>query len=171
MRFLRPIMHLLFLTLIVFVIYNFVVFPIFLVKAKIIHMIDADSLIVMDGGHIEKVQLIGVDAPEMAGLNGNIWQCYNREAKKEAAALFTPSREIALESDGALDDKDVHGRLLRYVKMADGQYLNEELLKKGLAREYHPSGKTYEKASEFSKLETDAKAANLGIWDVCRGAF
>ncbi|MBU1954050.1 thermonuclease family protein [Patescibacteria group bacterium] len=140
-------------------------------KAKVIHMIDADSLLVMDGGRIERVQLIGVDAPEMAGPKGEIWQCYNKEAKKEAASLFTVNREVTLESDGGLGDKDVHGRLLRYVKMADGNYLNDELLRKGLAREYHPSGKTYDKSDEFAKLQIQAKAENLGIWDVCHGAF
>ncbi len=171
MRILRPLFHLAVIGLIVFAVYYFLIFPMLTVKAKVVHMYDPDSLLVLQDGVMEKVQLIGVDAPEMGGAERNIWQCYHREAEKQAAQLFAVEREVALETDDTLGDRDEHGRLLRYVRLADGQMLNEVLLREGLAKEFHMDDSSYGKSDHFQSLEKEAKEADLGIWDECGGGF
>ena len=137
MRILRPLISLAILALAIFLLYQYVIWPFFYQdKAKIVHMIDADSYIVMQNGQLSKVQLIGADAPETTFLNGKkVRQCFGGEATELAANLFfKENRDVTLESDPGAGEKDIHGRYLKYVYLADGRMLNEELIKEGLAR-------------------------------------
>lgn len=170
MRILRPLFHLVVIGLVVFLIYQFLIFPLFTVRAQVIHLIDADTLMVKQDNVVKKIQLIGVDAPDVA-QGGNYKQCLSIEARKKVAELFRENREVILDKDGELGDTDVHGRLLRYVRLADGRLVNEVLLAEGLAHEFHPSDKSYGKQEQFESLQKTARAENLGLWQACGGEF
>jgi len=167
----RLIFVLFLLATVIFAIYYFAIAPLIWARASILHMYDPDSLLVMKDGEIEHVQLIGVDAPEMAGPNRNITQCYHREANKQAAKLLRNNHDIILESDPFLTDKDQYGRLLRYIRLPDGRLLNEIIIEHGLAKEFHVDGEDYEKKEKFKTAERVAQKANIGIWTQCKGEF
>lgn len=169
MRIVRPLIHLLVLGLVVFALYQFVIFPLLKVQARVIHMEDPDSLYVMENGAVKKVQLIGVDAPELAGPRHDIVQCYHAEARERAARSFDSdsSRSVVLEGDSGLGETDAHGRLLRYVRLDSGILLNELLLQEGLAREFHPEDKTYTRREQFEALARAARADGRGLWEGC----
>lgn len=136
-------------------------------------MEDPDTLLVRVGGKLKKVQLIGVDAPELTGRYKD-HQCFDREAKAQAAAkYFSSKREVILESDNVVGDKDIHNRNLRYVKLIDGTLLNEVLLRDGLAKVYNPENKSLKYKEAFLKAEHEARKAGMGIWDQngCKGLF
>lgn len=160
MRILRPIFHLLVLAAVVFLIYQFVIFPVIMTaRARVIHVLDADSLMIMEDGAVKKVQLIGVDAPE------GRQECLAATARQAAADFFAKNREVSLEKDDAAGEMDIHGRLLRYVRLTDGRLLNEELLQEGLARQYHTE---HAKKADFEVLEKAARAEGRGVWGACK---
>lgn len=163
MRILRPLFHLVVIALIVFLLYTYAIFPLFTVKAQVIHLIDADTLVVKMGDTVKRVQLIGVDAPDVAA-GGSVEQCLSWKARKTAADLFAQDREVVLETDGKVDDTDVHGRLLRYVRLHDGRLMNEALLADGMARIYDTQ---FSKREAFESLEKAARAEGRGVWEYC----
>lgn len=170
MRIIRPLISLAVLALVIFLIYQFVLAPFFYGnKAKVVHMIDPDSYIVMRDGKITKIQLIGVDAPEVNVYDGKKnRQCFGGEAEDLAANLFfKENREITMENDAAAGETDPYGRSLKYVYLADGRMLNEELIKEGLARVYYDSEHNYSEHDKFENLQEEAKKENRGLWDVC----
>ncbi len=170
MNIIRPLLSVAILALVVFLLYQFVLLPFFFEnKAKIVHMIDPDSYVVMENGELKNVQLIGVDTPEKTKVNGkNIEQCYSAEAKQLAANLFfSDSREVKLESDVKAGGEDDFGRELRYVYLEDGSLLNEELIKKGLARVYYDGENEYSKKADFESAQKTAKDDKEGLWKEC----
>jgi endonuclease YncB( thermonuclease family) len=159
---------------VIFVIYQVLILP-FMPKVapyRVAHMIDADSLLVYDGKALKKVQLIGVDAPELTGPQKG-HQCFDKEALAEASKYFAKDRGIWLEEDPASGDKDIHGRDLRYVKLTDGKLYNEQLLSDGIAKESNPQDAKYKLRDEFLKTQKDASDKGAGIWngEGCAGIF
>ena len=172
MRILRPFFYIAVLGLVIFAIYHFFILPFLFPNARLIHMIDPDSLLVKENGKLKIVQLIGADAPEITGpLKGR--QCDDYTALSGAAAYFKTSREISLAIDGKSGEKDIYGRELRYVYLPDGTLYNEKLLSDGFARESNPENADYKLKNDFIKAQEEAKANGLGIWDPkgCNGGF
>lgn len=170
MKIIRPLLSVAILALAIFLLYQFVLLPFFFEnKAKIVHMIDPDSYIVLENGELKNVQLIGVDAPEKTKVQGKyVKQCYAVEAKELAANLFfSESREVKLESDVKAGSEDDFGRELRYVYLNDGSLLNEELLKNGLARVYFDGQNEYAKKADFESAQESAKNDKTGLWKEC----
>lgn len=172
MRILRPLFSIAVLALIIFAIYNFLVLPNLRPKTKLIHMIDPDSLIVMENEKLMKVQLIGADSPELTGaLKGR--QCDDYKVLSAAASYFETNREISLGVDGKAGEKDIYGRDLRYVTLPNGTVYNQKLLADGLARESNPQNTDYKLKNDFLKAQGEAKEKGLGIWKAegCNGKF
>ena len=170
MKIIRPLLSVAILALTIFLLYQFVLLPFFYEnKAKIVHMIDPDSYVVMLNGELKNIQLIGADAPEKTKVNGkNVKQCYSAEAKQLAAHLFfSDSREVKLESDLKAGNKDDFGRELRYVYLEDGSLLNEELIKNGLAWVYFDGKNEYAKKADFESAQKSAKEKEEGLWKNC----
>jgi micrococcal nuclease len=152
------------LALIVYAIYIWLIIPYFFkAQAKVVHLEDPDSYIVMVDNELSKVQLIGVDAPE------NKDECFGEESKKLASRFFSKNREITLESDSEAGEKDVHGRDLMYMTLQDGTLLNEQLIKDGLAKVYVSNDTNYKHKDAFLNAEEEAKSEDLGMWseDAC----
>ena len=174
MRILKPIFTILVLSLVIFGIYEYFIFPVLnRNNVTLVHMIDPDSLLVRENGKVKVVQLIGADAPELTGLNKDR-QCYDYQARRLAALrYFSGDRTVKLTADGQLGDKDVYNRELRYVTLANGTLYNEEIIKDGLAKESNPQNKDYKEKEEFLKAQADAQSAGVGIWNkrTCRGQF
>jgi micrococcal nuclease len=118
---------------------------------------------VIDGGTIllssgEKVHLIGVDTPET-----------NRPQKplhyygKEACAFtkrMVEGKEVKLEYDWQRKDK--YGRTLAYVYLADGTFLNAEIIKQGYGHAYTKFAFKY--LEQFRQYEREAREAKRGLW-------
>jgi micrococcal nuclease len=72
-----------------------------------------------------------------------------------------------MEKDLTQSDKDVYGRLLRYVWLENGTFFNQEMLEGGFAKEYTYSGLVYQRQNEFLRLQERAKQMGRGLWGVC----
>jgi micrococcal nuclease len=172
MRVLKPLAVIIVLGVIIAVFYQMVLFPMLFGKAKILTMIDPDSLLVRENGKVFKVQLIGADAPELTGY-AKSHQCYDYQALQKAAEFFKTSREISLSIDATAGEKDTYGRELRYVTMVDGTIYNLKLIQNGLAKESNPQKKDYKYKDDFLKAEAGAQKSGIGIWNpaTCGGKF
>lgn len=126
-------------------------------------VVDGDTIVVNTGGHKETVRLIGMDTPETKDPRKPV-QCYGENAHQKTQALIG-SQSVRLEADPADSDRDKYHRLLRYVYLPDGTFVNMELVKQGYAFAYtvFPNSKL----DQFRAAEADARQQNLGLWAGC----
>ena len=128
-------------------------------KAKVVRIVDGDTIVVAYGGKQYKVRYIGMDAPETSVLNTG-----PRATAANAALL--KGQTVYLEKD--VSEVDRFDRLLRYVWTTDGTVwtlVNLELIRQGVA-----SAKSYPPDTRYDALYQDvqvvAQASALGIWGV-----
>lgn len=126
------------------------------VVAWVERAIDGDTLLLIDG---RRVRLIGVDTPETKKENTPI-QAWGPEAHA-FTARHAEGKPARLQFDG--ERQDHYGRLLAYVYV-DEFFLNEELLRAGLARlltRYPYRGDMKER---FHRAQEEARRAKRGLW-------
>jgi micrococcal nuclease len=131
-------------------------------------VIDGDTLEILKDGKIEKVRLIGIDTPEILDPRKPV-QCFGKEASDNTKALLS-GKQIKLEFDPVVGEKDKYGRLLAYV-WRDGELVNLSLLKSGYAHEYTYRNQNYKYQSDFKNAEKNAKSSSVGLWSpqTCNG--
>lgn len=124
-------------------------------------IVDGDTFWAEDGSKKGvKIRLIGVDAPETRNGNNKKIGFYGQEAKAYLTDLLA-NQEVRLEY--GVDSLDRYGRVLAYVYLSDGTFVNEELIKNGFARVLSiPPNIKY--ADDFVSYEREARESNLGLW-------
>ncbi|MBI4378453.1 MAG: thermonuclease family protein [Nitrospinae bacterium] len=120
------------------------------------HVIDGDTIIATTG---EKVRYLGIDTPELASEKGPA-QFFSEDSKKANKELVN-GKSMRMEFDAEKIDR--HGRLLAYVYLKDGTFINAKLIEDGSARVYFipPNMKYYD---QFKKLEKEAIKRRVGLW-------
>jgi endonuclease YncB( thermonuclease family) len=125
---------------------------------------DGDTFTINMNGTAETVRMIGIDTPETHRPNSPV-QCYG-----PAASAFTKNfigdKKVRLEADPKNTNRDRYDRLLRYVYLPDGTFVNLELVKRGYGFAYLSFPIT--KASDFAAAQTEAQQANRGLWGNCK---
>ncbi len=133
---------------------------------RINHFVDGDTISVDMNGTSETVRFIGIDTPETHKPNTPV-QCYG-----PSAAAYTQNRikaaggRVRLVADSLSTNRDRYNRLLRYVYLADGTNLDQELVAKGYAFTYVSF--PFTKSDAFSAAQADAKEHALGLWGNCK---
>lgn len=131
-----------------------------LITAKVVKSIDGDTIKVRFDGRDETVRLLLIDTPETHHPKLGV-QPYGKEAAAFTKS-FVEGKSVQLEP-AVNRGRDKYGRLLAYVFVGN-QSLEEELLKRGLARVayvYPPNTKYLE---TYRQDEKDAKEKGLGVW-------
>ncbi|HVX50956.1 MAG TPA: thermonuclease family protein [Chitinophagaceae bacterium] len=118
--------------------------------ARVIRVIDGDTFVIETG---ERVRVIGINAPEMKTE-------YGEPAKQHLLAMIE-GKTVDLEPDHVSKDKDVYGRLLRYVYL-DGVDIDKKMVADGYAIAFLKYA--FDKETEYKAAEATAKTASLGIW-------
>lgn len=122
-------------------------------RAKVTWVYDGDTVEVEMGGKKWKVRYIGVDTPE-------IDQPYYEEASK-ANFDMVKNQNVILVRDVSNTDK--YDRLLRYVYLTDGTFVNAELLRNGYGRTINiPPDVANERY--FEQLQEEARREERGLW-------
>jgi len=121
---------------------------------------DGDTLTLAGGA---KVRLVQIDAPELHS------DCYGRAALRALIDLTPNGTRVRLVADPELDERDVHGRLLRYV-YRDGLNVNVELVRRGAASPYYFRKEHGGFAEELDDAVEDARDRRAGYWGACPGA-
>ena len=129
-------------------------------QVRVTRVVDGDTIEVSPRVvGTEDVRLIGVDTPEVFGIEA---QPCGREASHFTTEALG-GQDVTLEYD--VGRVDPYGRALAYVWVPDlnGELFNETLLRRGLARvlSVEPNVK-YE--DRFLAAEKKAKAKGIGVW-------
>jgi len=107
-----------------------------------------------------RVRLLGIDAPEI-----NSEQFGTMYFGPEAAAAvkeLTFGRQVAVYLDAPNPTRGKYGRLLAYVKLPDGRFLNEALLAEGMA--YADLRFEHSFFNKYKQLESAARNLQKGLW-------
>lgn len=130
--------------------------------SRVVEVIDGDTLRIDPPlGDVDQVRLAGIqgvkppldrpaDRPWPLALQAN--QALTELAQGEAIRLAAADRRV-----------DRYGRLLAQVYLADGRWLQGELLRAGLAR-VATSLDSRTQAQEMLAIEAEARAARRGLW-------
>lgn len=123
--------------------------------AEVVYVTDGDTITVAINGKEYKVRYVGVDTPERD-------EPYYQEATQFNRDLVA-GEWVTLVKD--VSDTDQYGRLLRYVYLDDGTFVNEQLVANGYARvvTYAPD---VANADYFADLQRQARESSLGLWGV-----
>jgi micrococcal nuclease len=141
--------------------------------AKVVRVVDGDTIKIELAGKIESVRLIGIDTPESKA---------NKKAKKDAArsgedlkaivsmgkaaaeftkTLVKPGDLVNIEQD--VQGRDRYGRILAYVYLKSGKMLNEEIIGAGYASVMTiPPDVRYQ--DRFLAAYRAAREAKRGLW-------
>lgn len=115
-------------------------------------VIDGDT-IEIEGG--KRVRLICINTPE-TGEKGY------KESKDFLIDLIL-NKEVKLVLD--FTEKDKYGRLLRYIYLEDGRFVNELIVRLGYGVAY-PYGQDTSLCPLIENAERLAEESNLGIWKI-----
>ena len=134
-------------------------------EARVVRVVDGDTLVIDRGRGDERLRYIGVDTPESVKPDSPV-EFMGKEAAAVNASLVE-GRTVLLETD--VSDTDRFGRLLRYVWVEDpgrpgGLLLvNLELVARGYAQvvTFPPDVRN---ADLFLAAERTAREQGLGLW-------
>jgi micrococcal nuclease len=130
-------------------------------RATVITVYDGDTVKVrLARGGDEKVRLIGVDSPELDDARERV-RLMAFLAKRFA---FSRLYGVEVELVGGPEARDAYGRLLAFVRLADGRLFNVALVREGFAHAYlkFPFDETLRK--ELKQAEAEARRAGRGLW-------
>jgi endonuclease YncB( thermonuclease family) len=151
-------------------------------EATVTGIVDGDTLEVTYGNEQRQIRLIGIDTPETV-VNEKTYHDANEwglkvqevlemgeEATRYVESIVKKGDKIKPEFE---DPKvDPHNRLLSYVHLKDGRFLNAELLRKGYARTFFrdwKDGREFEQKrynDKFQRIEEEAKRNKVGFWKI-----
>ncbi len=139
---------------------------------------DGDTFEADINGKKEKVRMLGIDTPEK-------WDSdkFERDTERsgkdketlrklgELASDYTTrligGKKVILMADTKSDDKDKYGRLLRFVYLEDGTFVNLKIIEDGYANAYRKFNTTQK--NEFIEAEKKARENKRGLWGDIEG--
>lgn len=134
--------------------------------ARVLQVVDGDTLDVRFEGVELRVRFKGVDTPEL-GPPADPWA--------EEARIFTlqhapPASDVGLEFDDEACGTnpfpatcfDIYDRMLAYIRTAQGDDLNALLIANGLAVVYEQAD--FARKADYLALQAQAQAQGVGIW-------
>ena len=123
------------------------------VWALVATVVDGDTIHVKIDGELHRVRLIGIDTPE--------WDQYGYELATAVAEGLCGGQSVRLVKD--VSETDRYGRLLRYVYLKDGTFVNAEIVRRGYATAvtFPPDVRHVEL---LRQLEREARLAERGLW-------
>lgn len=117
--------------------------------ARVISVLDGDTVVVKHDNKNEKLRFNGIDCPEKTQDFGPNASNFSKEHCLDKEVTITPHGE------------DRYGRTIADITLANGECLNEELVKAGLAwwyRKYAPNSVV------LQDLEEQARSQKIGLW-------
>lgn len=116
-------------------------------SAKVIVVMDGDTVMVLRDGHKTKVRLANIDAPEKD-------QPFGKQSR-DSLLEMVGKKQVQIDSQAV----DQYGRIVGSISL-DGRSINREQVQRGMAWEYshYHSDKTY------LGLQSDAQQARRGLW-------
>lgn len=127
---------------------------------QVVRIVDGDTIqVCCIAGRREKVRYIGMNTPETKHPTKSV-EYFGKEAS-EANCKLVGGKTVRLEFD--VQGRDRYGRILAYVYLEDGTFVNAWLVEHGYAMvmTVPPNVKHQEL---FLKLEREAREERRGLW-------
>ena len=132
-------------------------------EALVKRVVDGDTFLLSNG---ERVRLLGIDSPEKfeskkldndAEISGQDKKTIQKlgQLASDYVKNFVEGKKVYLEREPNYEDKDRYGRLLRWVYLEDGTFINGKIVKDGYGQVYeqYPVSKT----DELRKYQKEAR--------------
>ncbi|HWI54822.1 MAG TPA: thermonuclease family protein [Desulfobacteria bacterium] len=130
-------------------------------RYKVLRVVDGDTIVISYKGKNEKLRFIGINTPEAHHPEKGA-EPYGVEAAGYTKRLLE-NQAVRIKFD--VQQRDKYGRLLGYVYLADGTFVNARLLAEGYAQVMTvPPDVRY--AEYFVRLEQEARKAEKGLWGI-----
>jgi micrococcal nuclease len=123
--------------------------------AKVVSVVDGDTIRVIVDGVEKPVRYIGIDTPESTTQV----EYFGEEASEKNKELVA-GQDIIMYRD--VSETDKFDRLLRYIFVGD-KFINYELVNQGYAASFRYDPDT-SCANLFDQAENNAKSSGLGLW-------
>jgi micrococcal nuclease len=108
-----------------------------------------------------RIRLLGIDTPETGGKESVAMHFASEAAAFTRQATLGKTVTVYLDRPGPTRGK--YGRLLAYIKLPHGRFLNEVLLREGCAcADYRFRHSFYNK---YRQLEAGAQSSKKGLWE------
>lgn len=131
-------------------------------EAKVIRVVDGDTIEIQINDKREKIRVIGVDSPETVDPRKEV-ECFGQKAA-EFSKKKLEKQKVWLEKDESQGDRDKYGRLLRYVWINEKETdFGKLLIASGFAYEYtYDRGYRYQK--DYQRAQREAEDKKMGLW-------
>lgn len=130
---------------------------------KVTRVVDGDTINVLYQGKDEPVRLIGIDTPELHHPSKPVM--YYAQEAYEFTKEMVDGKMVRLEFDKGnlyLKHRDKYNRLLAYVYLKDGTFLNAEIVKQGYGFAY--TNFPFKYMDAFRKYQQEAMENEAGLW-------
>jgi len=130
---------------------------------RVVRVVDGDTIDIdmPDGNDAHtRIRLWGVDTPETKHPKTGVM--YFGPQASEFTSKLTLERQVRVFLD-AKKSRDKYNRLLAYIQLPDGKFLNEELLSEGFA--YADVRFKHSYYHKYMQLQSVAKRAKKGLWE------
>ncbi|EKE05098.1 MAG: hypothetical protein ACD_19C00426G0120 [uncultured bacterium] len=131
------------------------------IKAKVVKVVDGDTMDFSFGGKTERIRVIGINTPETVDPRKSV-ECFGVEASNKAKELLKIGAEVELEADPTQGDRDKYQRLLRYVWFNNEDF-GKKMIAEGYAFEY-TYNTPYKYQSIYKEAQKEADINNRGLW-------
>lgn len=115
--------------------------------ARVIAVLDGDTVLVLREGRKIKVRMANIDAPEKD-------QAFGKQAR-DSLLEMVDKRQVQIDSQAI----DQYGRMVGLISV-DGRNVNQEQVRRGMAWEYSH----YHADKTYIGLQSDARQARRGLW-------
>ncbi len=135
-------------------------------RAKVLEVVDGDTIKVLLDGAERTVRFVGIDTPETVDPRRPVG-CFGKEASNETKSLLS-GKIVILQKD--VSDTDKYKRILRYIflPLENGQilFVNDYLVREGFAKVYtYPPDVKFNE--QFKDAEKQARDGKKGMWGRC----
>jgi len=130
----------------------------------VINVVDGDTIdIDIADGQYEhtRIRLWGIDTPETK--NPKTGTMYFGPQAAEFTKKLTLGKPVTVYPDEGNRTRGYYGRLLAYIKLPDGRFLNEVLLTDGFA--YADTRFRHGFYQKYIQLESAARSQKKGLWE------
>jgi endonuclease YncB( thermonuclease family) len=131
-------------------------------RARIIRVVDGDTVDVRLNGHKRRVRLLGINTPEVYGGV----ECGGKKASASLKRLLPRRARVRLFSDPSQARRDRYGRALRYIHRR-GHDINKIQVRRGWARVYVYNHNRFRRTAGYRKVQRAARSHDRGIWGRC----
>lgn len=131
--------------------------------AKVLHIIDGDSLIVQhDDSQLEEIRLIGFNAGEIQYADQPA-ECFAQESVNFLNQQLKDQPQVILVTDSQVGNVDQYNRSLRYLLKEDGTDLAALMIHQGMGKQLKVQD--YQHQNRYLQLENEAKNQQKGLWN------